>query len=83
MKWRQCNIVMRNFWIDADIDGRATMLSGGPRGKDGGMNIAIRMRDEGKSVVACRINCYECDGVLTVCVSDDSGFTRFKKYTAR
>ena len=28
-------MAMRNFWIDVDIDGRKTLLSGGPRTKDG------------------------------------------------
>lgn len=32
---------VRNFWIDADIDGRQTMLGGGPRSSDGGMDVTI------------------------------------------
>jgi len=41
---------MRNFWIEAYIDGRKTMLQGGPRSKDGGFNLQIFMRDQGNSV---------------------------------
>lgn len=49
--------MVRNFWIDADIDGRATMLGGGPRSKDGGMDITIYQRDEGGIKRAFTINC--------------------------
>ena len=29
-------MAVRNFYVEADIDGRQTMLGGGPRNKDGG-----------------------------------------------
>lgn len=48
----------RNFWIDADIDGRATELSGGPRRKDGGMSVSIKQRNEGGIQEALSIQCY-------------------------
>lgn len=38
---------IRNFWIDAYIDGKATNLSGGPKNKDGGIVVTISMRDNG------------------------------------
>ena len=47
----------RNFWIDADIDGRATMLSGGPRNKSGGMEVRIYQRETGGIVTAAQIFC--------------------------
>lgn len=52
-------MAVRNFYIEADIDGRQTMLGGGPRAKDGGMDVTIYQRDEGgiKRVltVTCRV----------------------------
>lgn len=39
---------VRNFWIDATIDGRESRMSGGPRAKDGGMFVAMRMRNRGE-----------------------------------
>ena len=57
-------MAVRNFWIDADIDGRQTMLSGGPRSKDDGMRINIFQRDNGGIEEAMRIRCWECDGKL-------------------
>lgn len=50
-------MAVRNFYIDADIDGRATMLSGGPRAKDGGMDIELYQRDDGKILRIASIRC--------------------------
>lgn len=38
---------VRNFWIDLDVDGRASRVSTGPRRKDGGFQLDIKMRTEG------------------------------------
>jgi len=40
---------MRNFYLEADIDGRKTNLTGGPSSKDGGFSLDIFMRSENKS----------------------------------
>lgn len=50
-------MAVRNFWIDADIDGRATMLAGGPRGKRDGMDVTIYQREDGGIETAVRIFC--------------------------
>lgn len=34
----------RNFWVEANIEGRKTVLKGGPRAKDGGFVMRIYMR---------------------------------------
>jgi len=47
----------RNFWIEVDIDGYKNKLKGGPRPKDGGMEIILKMRDKGEIIEAFRINC--------------------------
>ena len=38
---------VRNFWVDAEIDGRRTYLSGGPQRKDGGFTLSVKVRDRG------------------------------------
>lgn len=38
---------VRPFYIEADIEGRQTNLTGGPRRKDGEARINIYQRDEG------------------------------------
>lgn len=40
--------VIRNFWIEASIDGRETKVTGGPRGKRDGFDLRIFMRNEGQ-----------------------------------
>ena len=52
---------MSPFWLDANIDGRQSNLCGGPRRKDGRMNIDIIQRDNGNSITAFKIEC-ESDG---------------------
>lgn len=41
-------MAVRNFWIEADIDGKAVPLRGGPRAKDGGFYLTVKMRDQGR-----------------------------------
>lgn len=38
---------VRNFWIEADVDGRSAKLSSGPAGEDGGFSLVILMREKG------------------------------------
>lgn len=56
--------VVRNFWIDADIDGRKETLSGGPNRKDGGMWAKIYMRNKGSVSHAVTIKAVERGGKL-------------------
>ena len=42
-------MAVRNFWIEANVDGRKTKLTGGPRSKDGGLALDIFMRSDGAS----------------------------------
>ena len=39
-------MAVRNFYVEADIEGRETMLGGGPRNKEGGMTTNIYQRDD-------------------------------------
>lgn len=57
-------MAVRNFWIEADIDGRRTELHGGPVRKDGGFDLRIYVRDNGSSKLALVIEGYEIDGNL-------------------
>ncbi len=45
-------MAVRNFYIDARIDGRKVRLSGGPQRKDGGFTLTITQRDKGMIVNA-------------------------------
>ena len=57
---------VRNFWLSARIDGRNSLLEGGPQSKDGGFSLAIFQRDGGDVREAAIIEGREIDGVLTL-----------------
>lgn len=64
----------RNFYINADIDGRATNLTGGPAGKTSGMSVTITQRDDSSIKTACVIDAqaYE-NGRLELKIFDKEG----------
>lgn len=41
------DMAVRPFYVSADIDGRKTLLEGGPKSGDGGTVVTIYQRDEG------------------------------------
>jgi hypothetical protein len=64
---------VRNFYLTADIDGRASGLSGGPRSKDGGMSATILVRHEGSILRAVEISAIaRRDGTLLLRVTPTS-----------
>jgi hypothetical protein len=66
-------MAVRNFWLEADIDGRATSLEGGPRAKDGGLSATLKIRDGGGISTALHLSAHAAsDGTLTVRVTPDS-----------
>lgn len=67
-------MAVRNFWIEAEIDGRQTALAGGPRSKDGGMTVTIYQRDKGGITEAVNIICEERDGELRTLIQPKNGF---------
>ena len=46
---------VRNFWIEADIDGQQNPSQYGPIGKDGGFTMKIYQRHNGESILAAEI----------------------------
>ena len=58
-------MVVRNFYLEADIDGMKTKVASGPKAKDGGMTVYLHQRDDGDIVHnALKIRCTERDGKL-------------------
>ena len=75
---------VRNFWIDAIIDGRQSTLSGGPRSKEDGMYIKIYQRDDGCVTTALDVRCYtDFDGNLVTNVYDTKGKSILSHITKR
>lgn len=63
---------VRNFWIEAQIDGRTTELTGGPQNKEGGFTLRIKQRDNGSISQPVRIEGFaQADGTLKLVVFGD------------
>lgn len=61
----KCPRKVRNFWIQARVDGRESRVCGGPRSKDGGLSLTLYQRSRGMVVAALQVNCFaRCDGTL-------------------
>lgn len=74
-------MAVRPFYIEADIEGRQTMLSGGPRRNDGYMDTTIYQRNEGGIDTAFKIRSRAYDGKLVTEVIDHAGKTIAKYET--
>ena len=46
---------VRNFWLDFDIDGRESSMTGGPVSKGGGISGRIYVRDSGNVSAPIRL----------------------------
>lgn len=58
-------MAVRNWWIEANIDGRQTTLTGGPRSKDGGFQLNLYQRVKGEIKKPYRIAAFiDPDGAL-------------------
>jgi hypothetical protein len=68
--------VTRNFWIEANIDGRSSTLEGGPRGRRGEFSLVVYIRDNGSVLRAVTVSGQAMsDGTLAVHASAASDVT--------
>ena len=68
-------MAVRNFYIDADIPGRATRLTGGPRNSKDGMFVKLYVREDGSITEALKIDCTVDNDLLHIRVKDQAGET--------
>lgn len=67
-------MITRNFWLEADIDGRATRLQGGPAGTDGGFTATVYVRCEDIVVTTAHVaGTVSADGKLELRVTPEPG----------
>ena len=60
-------MTVHNFQIEAHVDGRNTPLTGGPNSKDGGFDLVVYIRDEGRVLRALSVTgTADSDGNLTI-----------------
>lgn len=56
--------MVRNFYLEASVDGRKTDVGTGPRAKDGGMNLTVYQRNKGAIETVVSVYCVEEGGQL-------------------
>ena len=76
-------MAVRNFYVEANIDGRQTILGGGPRANTGEMTVRLYQRNKGEVTDALLIECWERDGVLVTDVYDKNHTLIFTNETKR
>ena len=76
-------MAVRNFYVEANIDGRQTSLGGGPKSKTGEMTVRLYQRDDGAITDALLIECREREGKLITEVYDKNHNLIFTNETKR
>jgi len=64
---------VRNFWIDARVDGRPNDLGFGPKAKDGGFEMTVYIRGEGTVYEGITLRGYESAGQLVLWAQGPNG----------
>ena len=72
-----------NFYIDADIPGRAEHLKGGPRNSKDGMSIKLYVRELGSITTALDIDCTVDDNLLYIRIINEAGETCYESVYRR
>ena len=76
--------IVRNFWIDLDVDGRKHAVATGPRSRNGGLRLTLQQCNEGCLDKALEINCYcGSDGQLHTRVYAGEGHAVYTVTTDR
>jgi len=60
---------VRNFWIEATVDGRHEKIAAGPRDKGGGFDLVIKQRHEKGITTALKITGHADGDRLTLHVA--------------
>ena len=75
--------VVRNFWVESDIDGYKNILSGGGKAKNSGMTVMILHRENGEiSNSNIKVVC-ESDGITNKIVVYADGVAIYHKEVER
>ena len=77
-------MAIRNFWVEADVDGYKTTLKVDPRSKSDGMEVTLYQRDNGRITTAVKIDCFvDFEGKLVTEVRNNNGDVILKHKTER
>jgi len=75
---------VRNFWIDACVDGRQSDIGTGPRGPQGGFSLTVYQREDNdvRHALSVRGSC-DREGNLTLSIQNEYGHTIHQFLTKR
>ena len=79
-------MAVHNFWLEANIDGKESLITGGPKSKDGGLNLDLFIRTHKQSERILNIQGFaHTDGelVLYVNIYDDQNLVTYKLVRSR
>ena len=76
-------MAVRNFYIDADIPGRAEHLKGGPRNSKDGMFVKLYVREDGSITEALKIDCTVDDNLLYIRIINEAVETCYESVYRR
>lgn len=74
---------VRNFYVEGNIDGRQTLLKGGPPSREGEMTVQLFQRKDCEIVKTVRIECTVEQGALVTRVLDPDGNCVYEYHSAR
>lgn len=72
---------VRNWWIEGNIDGKDSALTGGPVSKNGGIDVIIYQRDDGQVTEVVRLSGHAYGNLLRLEVT--AGEEKFTINTER
>ena len=75
--------MVRNFYIQGNVDGRKTSLSGGSRRKNGGMFLVLTQRNNGNIENCASIECVANGDELKTIIYDKDGKAIYENITKR
>ncbi len=75
---------VRNFWIEAKIDGYKNPIKFGPKRKDGGFHMVINQRNEGKVTTGAIIEGYVTEsGQIVLSIQSGQNINHMEVVTKR
>lgn len=68
---------VRNFWIELDVDGKASRVATGPKARNGGFTLTVKMRQNGGIITPVTIrgdgSMVDIEGALYLMINIEHG----------
>jgi len=75
---------VRNFWVEVEVDGYKNPIKFGPREKDGGFEMVIKQRKEGKVAIGAYIRGFVTEsGQIVLSIESGQNINHMEVVTKR